>query len=154
MVTKYNIDIEAGEALEIRTLYYDDRDLILKTWNETNIFLLFERMKNNYKEVVKYLKVYNEPVDKDEPIVINFNNTKLNKDFSYLISEMEERIEDCSFYQDKLVENSANGDFGSFVMGELAKLDSHIDTIIEIDKKIKDEDKTDKIDFSALARSN
>lgn len=139
MVTKYNIDIETGQELEIRTLYCDGRDLILKTWYETNIFLLFERMKNNYKEVVKYLNIYNEPTDEDEPIVVDFNNIKLNKDFSNIINEMTERIEDCSYYQDNLVENSLSGGFGSFVMGELSKLDSHIDTIIEIDKKIKDE---------------
>ena len=137
MATKYNIDIESGQALEIRTLYYDDNGgLILKEWAETNIFLLFERMKNNYTEIVKYLKVHNEPVVEDEPISIDFNNTKLNKDFSHIISEMEKRIEDCSFYQDNLVENSSRVEFGSFVMGELAKSNSHIETIIDLDKNM------------------
>jgi len=46
-------------------------------------------MKNNYVETVKYLNVHNKPVDANESIVIDINNTKLNKDFSYLINEME-----------------------------------------------------------------
>lgn len=129
--TMYNIDIETRQELDIKTLYFENEtgSLSLKEWTETNIFLLFERMKNSYKEIVKYLEFYNEPRNPDEPIVIG----QTSNDYSYLIEEMKERIEDCKHYIDNLVESCQKEGFGNFVMNELAKKESHIGTIIEIE---------------------
>ncbi|MDD5400801.1 MAG: hypothetical protein PHQ93_06425 [Sulfurimonas sp.] len=130
-INTYNIDIETGRGIEITTLYFDDNknSLILKKWEETNLFLLFERMKNSYKEIVNFLEFNNRSEEGDECIVIGKNNSR---DYSYLIGEMNERIEDCSFYQDNLVENSTKDRFEEFILGELAKYESHTNSIIDI----------------------
>ncbi|MBA3026698.1 MAG: hypothetical protein FP820_09895 [Sulfurimonas sp.] len=130
-INTYNIDIETGRGIEIATLYFDDNknSLILKRWEETNLFLLFERMKNSYKEIVNFLDFNNRPEEKDGCIVIGENKSR---DYSYLIDEMNERAEDCSFYQDNLVKNSTKDRFEEFVIGELAKYESHTNTIIDI----------------------
>jgi len=133
-VTTYNIDIETGRGLDISTLYFDEdsEELVKKDWEETNIWLIFERMKNSYKETVIFLNLYNEPSDENEPIVIDFQNKEPNKDFSYILKEMNERVEDCNYYQENLLEFAQKENFGYFVMGELAKLESHNSTIIDI----------------------
>ncbi|MEA3353608.1 MAG: hypothetical protein U9Q33_07320 [Campylobacterota bacterium] len=132
----YDIDIETPQELDINTLYFENESnsLVLKEWSETNIFLLFKRMENSYKEIVKYLEIHNEPRDPDEPIVIGQNTeNSYPNDYSYLIGEMKERIEDCKYYIDNLVESCQKDGFGNFVMGELTKNESHINTIIEIE---------------------
>ncbi|MDP2892908.1 MAG: hypothetical protein Q8N78_00900 [Sulfurimonas sp.] len=130
-INTYNIDIETGKGIEIATLYFDNNknSLVLKKWEETNLFLLFERMKNSYEEIVNFLEFNNRPEEGDECIVIGKNNSR---NYSYLIDEMNERIEDCSFYQDNLVENSTKDRFEEFILGELAKYESHTNSIIDI----------------------
>ena len=73
--------------------------------------------------------IINHPKERNEYIAIGEDNSR---DYSYLIGEMNERAEDCSFYQDNLVGNSTKDRFGEFVMGELAKYESHTNTIIDI----------------------
>ncbi len=130
-VTTYNVDIETGQPLEIDTLYFDEdgNTFIRKNWEETNLFLMFERMKNSYKEIVKYLEFNHVPRDEDAPIVIGGDEE--SKDYSYIIQEMKERVDDCAFYQENLAENATKGGFPQFIMGELTKYKSHSNTAVD-----------------------
>jgi len=129
-VATYNADIETGRPLEIDTLYFDEsgNTFIRKSWEETNLFLMFERMKNSYMEIVKYLEFNHEPRDEDAPIVIGADEE--NKDYSYIIQEMKERVDDCAYYQNNLAENATKDGFPQFIMGELTKHESHSNTAV------------------------
>ncbi len=133
----YNIDIElAGEGFEIDTLYFneDTKGLKEKTWTEKNIFLLFERMKNNYHEVLKFLR-YHTKENTDENKNVGTINRK-NRDFTVLIGEIENRIKDCDFYQENLTTNFTQEGFGAFVTNEFYRLEQENHMIQEINKTL------------------
>jgi hypothetical protein len=127
-MTVYNIDIIVrGEGFEFETLYFDEQNkgLIVKEWNEKNIYIVFERMKNNYLEVIKYLNYHTV---KTNTTKIEESKHRKNKDFTLLISETEDRVKDCIFYQDNLLKNYKEEGFNSFFTNEFYRLeqDNHI----------------------------
>ena len=137
MSTLYAADIETGGGLEFSTLYFEQEGntFNMKEWDENNLFVLFHRMKNNYIEVIKYLN-YNHIENENNHI--NIDNPTPSRDFSYIIGEMEERVEDCEYYIENLVSFVAKEGFQGFVMGELSKLENHNNTIIDIHNNLQD----------------
>jgi len=138
IMTVYNIDIVVrGECFEIETLYFNEQTKGLKQIErcENNVFVLFERMKNTYLETIKYLKFHT--VAKTEEIA-DIKNAKHrdNRDFTQLISEMEDRVKDFIFYQENLVTNSKDPGFSAFITNEFYRFEQDNHIMLEINSAI------------------
>jgi len=142
-MTVYNVDIVVrGECFEIETLYFIEQNKGFKKIErcENNIYVLFERMKNNYLEVVKYLE-YHTVVEAENPVDIKDASHRTNRDFTLLIEENKSRVEDCIFYIQNMVENAKDPGFSAFITNEFYRLEQDNHIVLQIDEAIQKENK-------------